>query len=672
MKIGAYFQGLALVVLCVACQAQAQEPDEKEFRPAPRFEGSTIPEPPRQHEPWTPPETALPRFMIRASATLFEQGLADPRGCDYREIEIAVGGVWSNVAGITATHGWVLPETQGEKRRFAVTWSGMVYPTISIGKPADLAGDVNALEDVGRAIRKARQARSGPDEAGGFGGFGTNHEEFPVSLRGLHPIKVGLLLRVGRADLAETVWAAATGWSREAAGKAKADLTNYGVSYVTMANDLAWYHFDRAICAHMRGDDAVALADARFLTAFQKAVEAKAEALGFAHPRRFFDRGEGPGPYIDFLGQLPEMLADHERRAREPKRPPLPPPGGDKKARIAALIADLDQVFARQFGQPGGVSLGESAVVRELVQLGDDAVEPLIRDLETDVRLTRAVHFHRDFHRSRTIMGAHEAAYAALCGLLKTSFFGVGTTGGNLTNSGLEARRAVADRIRAYWEKNRGVALVERWYRTLADDIAAPAEWLQAAGNIVQHQNVSVVPGSTAFSSTVTTQLPPGARPRLLGEALRDKKDPSVAELMAMRVKEIDPGGPVDRNSGQQFKVGSANQMAAILAEWDIKAALPVLKARVERCAGVVQAGQKAGGRFHGMEAGIASLTELRVKAGDPEALNDYAAWVRTVTPDHFDFWLFRRIYGCKNGQWARLRLDRRASPPASTFAPPR
>ncbi len=270
--------------------------------------------------------------------------------------------------------------------------------------------------------------------------------------------------------------------------------------------------------------------------------------------------------------------------------------------------------------------------------MGDEAVGPLIEDLEHDVRLTRSVHFHRDFFRSRSIMGAHEAAYTALSGILKTAFFGAASTGDNLSARGLQGRKAVADRVRAYWEKNRGVPLVERWYRTLADDRAAPGEWLQAAGNIVRHENVSVIPGSTAFTETMTTQLPPGARPRLRGEALHAKRNPSVAELMARRVNEIDPGGPLDPNSSDQFRVGSANQMAAMLAEWDSKAALPILKARVERCARLVQAGQERGARFHGMEEGIARLTSLRTQAGDPEALNDYAAWVRTVTPDHFHF----------------------------------
>ena len=427
-----------LALLILAAYGLAQQ--RRRFRQAPRFEGATIPDPPRQREPWQPPATALPRFLVGASATLFEQGLADPRGCDYHAIEIGIGNVWSGDGGVLKTHGWVLPAPAGEKTRFAVAWSGLVYPVVSIGEPADPAEDVKIIAQEARAAREARAKH--PNMGGaGFNGFGTNNEASSVSPTSLHAIKVCLLLRLGRPELAEAVWAAGTDRTRDAgpaAAKANSDLTSDGISYVSLANDFAWYLFDRAVCADMRGDDALALADARQLTSLQKAVETQAEAMGYDRPRRLVDRGEGPAPYIEFLGQLPELLADHERRAREPKRPPVPPPGADKQARIAALIADLDQVAARQFSQPGGVSLGASPIVKALVELGDDAVGPLIEDLKHDPRLTRSVHIWRDFHRSRFIMGAHEAAYTALVGILETSFFGAASTGDNLSARGLQ------------------------------------------------------------------------------------------------------------------------------------------------------------------------------------------------------------------------------------------
>src|SRR5579883_2049865 len=71
-------------------------------------EEPTLPTPPRQAEPWTPPQTSLPRFLVSATATLCEQGLADPRGCDYRAIQIAVGNVWRGEGGDLTTNGWVL------------------------------------------------------------------------------------------------------------------------------------------------------------------------------------------------------------------------------------------------------------------------------------------------------------------------------------------------------------------------------------------------------------------------------------------------------------------------------------------------------------------------------------------------------------------------------------
>ena len=62
---------------------------------APRF-----PEPPRQKDAWKPPASKVPAEFVKAAALLFEQGLTDPRGCEYRAVELTTGA---------PAHGWVLP-----------------------------------------------------------------------------------------------------------------------------------------------------------------------------------------------------------------------------------------------------------------------------------------------------------------------------------------------------------------------------------------------------------------------------------------------------------------------------------------------------------------------------------------------------------------------------------
>jgi len=53
-----------------------------------------LPEPPRQHTAWRP-DASIPTNILSAVDKLFEQGFPDPRGCEYREIEVAVSGVWA-------------------------------------------------------------------------------------------------------------------------------------------------------------------------------------------------------------------------------------------------------------------------------------------------------------------------------------------------------------------------------------------------------------------------------------------------------------------------------------------------------------------------------------------------------------------------------------------------
>ena len=172
---------------------------------------------------------------------------------------------------------------------------------------------------------RTRRAANRPIQRIGFNGFGSNSEDSSIAVKSLHPIKVCLLLRLGRADLAEQFWAAGTGRTirpKPAGAGPKLDLNNYGVSYLSLATDLAWYHFDRAICARMRGDDPIALADVRALDALALAVETKAEAMGFSRPDRQVPAAQVT-PYIEFLTQLPEFREDQERRgASGPTRHP--------------------------------------------------------------------------------------------------------------------------------------------------------------------------------------------------------------------------------------------------------------------------------------------------------------------------------------------------------------
>ena len=93
--------------------------------------------------------------------------------------------------------------------------------------------------------------------------------------------------------------------------------------------------------------------------------------------------------------------------------------------------------------------------------------------MENDKRLTRSVSFGRSFFRQRKLLSVRSAAGACIVRILHTAQFGAGY-------------QPTVDDVRAYWKANRSVPLVERWYRTLADDSATSQRWLEAAQNIVQ------------------------------------------------------------------------------------------------------------------------------------------------------------------------------------------
>jgi hypothetical protein len=590
-------------------------------------EGARLPVPPEQNTPWNPPETKLPEVSVTATEALFRQGLADPRGCEYREIEVFAQRFWVGGSSAKETHGWVFPAEPGEKQRFAVCWNGLVYPAAPTGERADLRADVEELLAKDRdfvekqlALHEQREAdhkeerlvngekyyRSLPRIRWGY--------EWPeaetVSHSRILPVKAVLLLRLGHADLAEELWSQWFAGREEEAGRDP---------YLMLAREWAGAIFDRAVGAHLRGDDESALATARMLARARKRIEAEAERRGFERPC-----GETDRPYVGFLEPLPALLADQERRARAPKRERVLDVGLDKypdrQERIAALIRDFEEST-----RGGGIWFGEEPVIDALIKEGDAAVEPLLRCLVEDDRLTRAerhgmkrppAHYH-------SLIPVREKAYRALQGIARTRHFDPGTPSWKFDDKldeGTKARKYVADRIRAYWKKFGTYSPQERWYRVLMDDEASSDQWCEAAREIIRPTNVCTFPAALHSGSWRI-----GEKPTLRGEMLRRKTAPTVSELLVKRMREASARLSDERDGGLR----SASGLAFALAAWDGEAHLGELRWFGE----VLQDRIASGGEesYSRLVDLVASVHSKRIELRDTRALDEYVAWARQV-----------------------------------------
>lgn len=576
---------LFAVVLCCGAAFALQ----RELARTPFFQAEALPTLPQQNAPWPHGDDAL----SQAAATLFEQGLADPRGLEYREIEIAVGNPWNGGGIPFKTHGWVLPK-HGKDGQLAVAWNGLVYPVRRVGAAADLHKDWMPAAKMIQALN------------GNFdGGFYNAVEASAVSFESAQPLKIVLLLRLGAITVDNLV-------------AAVPKTIKISDPYLSLASDWAWNAFERAVCAHERGDDRLALADARLLTKIQPLIEAEAKRRGiqlcgdYSNPR-LADRKL---PYLPFLEQLPALLADCERRVAHPQKPP-PSQNG-----ITALIDDLQNVNVRQSGQPGGVSLAQDARLQAVVKQGKAAVEPLLNTMENDTRLTRSVSFGRDFHRERHLISVAEAAYAALVDLLGVQFKTYGTNGEPFSKAEMVAQ------VRAYWAKMGSLAPAERFYTTLKDDQAGKDQWLQAAANITQPTDVESHGGWTTIPNRK-----PGQKITLRGESLRDGRTPSVAQLLAQRSDDI--AAIRTDSTAEHFLYLDASQMALDLADWDAAAAIPTLKKRLQRAWNIgTQPNDVLASNGNPVEhfgTMIAKMTLARAHCGDLTAYDEYAAWIQKV-----------------------------------------
>jgi hypothetical protein len=542
----------------------------------PRFQGDALPAGPQQSAPWTPPKTRLSSRLIAATRTLFAQGVADPRGCEYREIKTMAGDADREAEeGVAASHGWVLPADSARKGRFAVRWDGLVHPVLVIGPAADLRAD---------AAEAAQEDQKG--------------------LLGLC-----LLLRLGEARLAEQYF------DRLVAGMDRDELCD---PYLLLAREWTASLFFRAASAHMRGDDRLALLTARTLVSAWEAVEAEATDLDLPHerPEPSANPHSAEVPlYLKELAPIRLILADQERRAAERRQ----------KQDAPLHLADLPEIddskdFWKQVEGKLGRSLNTAQRIALMIRwfeetsadgnrLGrlfrpyrDEAVEPLLECLQHDRRLSRGGRFQipQSGFEPETV---DQVAYNVLCEILETGF--------EVWDSNTliqESRKALAERIRAHWRKVRNLSPADGWFEILRDD-SQSERWAEAVANTI------ALP-SNPFGGHVEESA---ARRK----AMRAKRNPSMTELLVKRA-----GNLAERGCMEQ-----ASEIALALADWSPGEALPVLRRQTARWREVLrEQDPDKTHRIRYVPSGLVRVTLARAMLKDDTALPEYMQLLHEVS----------------------------------------
>jgi hypothetical protein len=526
--------------------------------------------------------------MVGAAAKLFEHGMADPRGCEYRSVTLRSQVHSNSDSEPVKTHAWVLPANAGVGR-YAVCWDGLVYAISEVGAPADLAADVHA------AVERHHDAIGEDNPA-------VNERQSNLAQQAVLPAKhdtwladtaVALLLRLGEGEKASELWTAS---------RLALEPKEMQHPYLTLVEAWTSKTHDRGQNAHVRGNDRVAMACLQLLEVADSAIESEAKLRGWKF------EGNGNKQLFRYQEQLPQLLADQRRRAANGPHKPIVCVGAgrhpDPSVRIPALIDRLEEVTGSQWSWGGDWT--SNPVVQSLIHEGDAAIAPLLTCLKSDNRLTRSTQCYRHVPWQECVAGVSQPVMTVL---RQSDFYptlSYDRPREPLTDELIDAIRARIARPEAKRP------LAERWFYRLADDTAGPDEWRRAAETLVEKEGTNFwgygyVGGWEQLYQANRTWS--GETGKHLGEPLRKKTGPSVSELMAKRM-------------GQMPDAKSAAPFALSLAEWDAPAARPLLGQLSARC------------RDAGMGDAFLKLVGHRIDAGDRAALDDYGVWVAKVKPE--------------------------------------
>jgi hypothetical protein len=296
----------------------------------------------------------------------------------------------------------------------------------------------------------------------------------------------------------------------------------------------------------------------------------------------------------------------------------------NRAAWIVALIADLDQVDAKQVVTPGIVPLGDDPDINALIACGDDAIEPLLDCMEHDERMTKSVHW-------RFGMGEHgvrvsEAAFFAASSILKVSFFKPQSSIDDFSYRSQEDRATIIASVRAYWNKYKSLPIAERWFDELANDAGNPDEWMRAMDKIARPVD-DPIDDKMIIREKWESIREPGSKLKMYGEVLRAKNNPSVTELASRRMEQIDRIVTLKEDEVERTYRGI--EIAIDLSRWDPGGCEVAVERQLRRCIDLYKDEE-----MRDRERLIyfaADLADALGNAGDTSGLNTYGYFLRTM-----------------------------------------
>jgi hypothetical protein len=578
---------------------------------------------------------------------LFEHGLDDPAGAEYREFSVEIGSVWSTSGYWKKTRGWALPEKVGMPRE-GIAWNGLRYEIASLGQVVDLASDVREVTRQAIESNKSpygRISRISYLEGHPLHGQTLAIKEFrPVlsesaTVDPIRPrlMKVALLYRAGFASESLHLWNGIFHGCNNVASN----------PFLILTMEATWNLFDRAVCAHKRGDDKIALRELRKLVPLAKTCREiqKRENLRFRN-RYYLPDDKIPDDFA-FTNPAESLLKDQERRYAERINSnsfvPLPRLASFtgkpwerwraeleliKKAKVPTLIRWLQEVAITQDGQPGGCSPKGSKVVRALISKGDAAIDPLIECLENDERLSRTVTFGRDFHSDRSIWPARSFASYALAAV-------VGFNSLVKMNDNRPTKEEYLRLLKEFMRKFRGMSREEMYYQILKDDDSSWDQWIESAHKLTQEVDEDLLIGGGLQWVSVPNRIP-GKKVPLRGDLLKCRVYPSIENLLKERIRFFEEKAKVKDQISRGRAMEKVKGIESRLTKWNPSLAKNLLE-RLSREFQEVK-GRKTGWELDEAQEWLGSrmmnIAHSTRRAGYPGVMPVLASWAYHLSPE--------------------------------------